>query len=63
MNLFENFGLSHELITSIKELGFTNPTQIQGQSIPYIIKGKVEDEFGGITITANAIKHVAYKQQ
>ena len=40
MNLFENFGLSQELITSIKDLGFTNPTQIQGRSIPHIIKGK-----------------------
>ncbi|MBW3002824.1 DEAD/DEAH box helicase [Candidatus Woesearchaeota archaeon] len=27
-------------MTSIKDLGFTNPTQIQGRSIPHIIKGK-----------------------
>jgi len=40
MNLFENFGLSQELVTSIKDLGFTDPTQIQGKSIPHIIKGK-----------------------
>jgi len=40
MNLFDNFGLSQELVTSIKDLGFTNPTQIQGRSIPHIIKGK-----------------------
>ena len=40
MNLFENFGLSHNLITSIGKLGFTKPTQIQGISIPHIIKGK-----------------------
>lgn len=40
MNIFENFGLSHELVTSIKDLGFNTPTQIQGISIPHIIKGK-----------------------
>jgi len=40
MNLFDNFGLSQELVTSIKDLGFTNPTQIQGRSIPPILKGK-----------------------
>jgi len=40
MNLFENFGLSHNLIESIGKLGFTKPTQIQGISIPHIIKGK-----------------------
>jgi ATP-dependent RNA helicase DeaD len=40
MNLFENFGLSQELVTSITDLGFTDPTQIQGRSIPHIIKGK-----------------------
>lgn len=40
MNLFENFGLSQELVTSISDLGFTDPTQIQGKSIPHIIKGK-----------------------
>lgn len=40
MNLFDNFGLSQELVTSIKDLGFTNPTQIQGRSIPHIVEGK-----------------------
>ncbi|MFH1592707.1 MAG: DEAD/DEAH box helicase [Candidatus Woesearchaeota archaeon] len=40
MNLFEEFGLSHELLTSIKELGITTPTQIQGLSIKDIISGK-----------------------
>ena len=38
MNLFENFGLSHELLTVINRLGFTEPTQIQRRSIPHIIK-------------------------
>lgn len=40
MNLFENFGLSHQLLTSIRQLGITTPTQIQGLSIPHIMLGK-----------------------
>ena len=40
MNTFENFGLSHQLLTSIKELGITRPTQIQELSLPYIMLGK-----------------------
>jgi len=26
---------------------------------PYVVKGKVEDEFGGITVTANSLKRAA----
>lgn len=37
--MFEKFGLSHELLNVIKELGFTEPTQIQGISIPLIMEG------------------------
>lgn len=44
MNVFENFGLSQELQTTIRGLGYVNPTQIQGISIPKIIKG--EDVIG-----------------
>ncbi len=40
MNLFNDFGLSHELQTTIKRLGFDKPTQIQEGSIPYIIQGR-----------------------
>lgn len=40
MNLFENLGLSQELMENIKKLGFTKPTQIQKKSIPHIMKGK-----------------------
>lgn len=44
MNLFENFGLSDQLLTSIKELGITKPTQIQELAIPHIMSG--EDVIG-----------------
>ncbi|MBW3022600.1 DEAD/DEAH box helicase, partial [Candidatus Woesearchaeota archaeon] len=40
MNLFEQFGLSHELQSTIKKLGYEKPTQIQQLSIPHIIAGK-----------------------
>ena len=40
MNLFEEFGLSYQLLMSIKRLGFDKPTQIQRQSIPHIMGGK-----------------------
>ena len=40
MNLFENLGLSDQLVATIKKLGFTEPTQIQKESIPHIVKGK-----------------------
>jgi len=40
MKLFEDFGLSHQLLIAIKRLGLTNPTQIQEQSIPFILDGK-----------------------
>lgn len=44
MNLFENFGLSQELLKSIKYMNITEPTEIQRLSIPHIMKGK--DVFG-----------------
>lgn len=40
MKLFEDFGLSNQLSAAIKKFGFTTPTQIQGESIPYIMAGK-----------------------
>lgn len=40
MEVFEDFGLSHDLITAIRGLGFEEPTQIQKLSIPHIMKGK-----------------------
>ncbi|PIN79961.1 ATP-dependent RNA helicase [Candidatus Woesearchaeota archaeon CG10_big_fil_rev_8_21_14_0_10_30_7] len=44
MNIFENFGLNQGLLNTIKNLGFTKPTQIQEQAIPHIIAG--EDVIG-----------------
>lgn len=40
MKLFEDLGLSSQLTTTIKGMGFTRPTQIQGESIPHIISGR-----------------------
>lgn len=40
MNIFENFGLSHQLTTAIKKLDIHKPTQIQEESIPHIMTGK-----------------------
>jgi len=40
MNQFEELGLSDELLGSIERLGFSQPTKIQKDSIPYILEGK-----------------------
>lgn len=40
MNVFEDLGLDSQTVTAIKNLGITEPTEIQGKSIPYIIEGK-----------------------
>jgi ATP-dependent RNA helicase DeaD len=40
MKLFEELGLSPELLAAIKRLNIDTPTQIQKESIPHIIKGK-----------------------
>lgn len=37
---FEDFGLSHKLLETVKRMGFEAPTVIQEKSIPLIIKGK-----------------------
>ena len=40
MKGFEEFGLSQEILKTIKKLGFTKPTQIQDISISLVISGK-----------------------
>ncbi|MBW2993765.1 DEAD/DEAH box helicase [Candidatus Woesearchaeota archaeon] len=40
MEIFENLGLSNQLTATIREIGFTKPTQIQEKSIPHIVTGK-----------------------
>ena len=37
MNTFTDFGLSNELLTSIRELGFETPTPIQLKTIPHLL--------------------------
>lgn len=40
MNTFEDFHLSEQLMKAIHRLGFKEPTQIQVETIPSILKGK-----------------------
>ena len=37
---FESLGLSHNIIKSVKKLGFLKPFPIQEQTIPVILSGK-----------------------
>ena len=39
-NTFENFGISKEILDSINEKGWKNPTDIQKDSIPFALSGK-----------------------
>jgi len=39
-NIFDNLGLSDNLVAAIDCLGFEKPTQIQEQAIPHIMEGK-----------------------
>ena len=40
MSNFESLGLTLEILTAIKEKGYTTPTPIQLQAIPIILQGK-----------------------
>ena len=40
MKVFEDLGLSTEILDAIKKLGFNEPTKIQADSIPLILQGK-----------------------
>jgi len=40
MNLFEKYDLSNEIVKTIGKMGISEPTQIQDDTIPAIIKGK-----------------------
>ena len=37
---FEELGLCKEIISSIKEKGYKNPTEIQRSAIPHILMGR-----------------------
>lgn len=37
MNLFQEYGLSEDILKAITELGYTQPTDIQKQTIPYLL--------------------------
>ena len=40
MNIFEDLNLDNQLLTAIKKIGLTKPTQIQERSMPFILEGK-----------------------
>ncbi|MAE12997.1 ATP-dependent RNA helicase [Candidatus Woesearchaeota archaeon] len=40
MKVFEQLGISHQLLANIKQQGIETPTQIQEESIPHIMNGK-----------------------
>ncbi len=40
MNLFEQLGLSQDLVTSLSQLGYEKPTPVQEQCIPVLLNGK-----------------------
>ena len=40
MITFKELGLKHELMISLDELGFVEPTPIQEKSVPFILKSK-----------------------
>ncbi len=42
MTTFEALGLKQEILQSISELGFTNPTPIQEQAIPVLLSGTTD---------------------
>lgn len=41
MHLWDSYGLSYALLKGLKELGFTQPTQIQALTLPPAILGKL----------------------
>lgn len=42
MNQFQDLGLNENIIQSVTELGFTNPTPIQEQAIPVLLSGTTD---------------------
>jgi ATP-dependent RNA helicase DeaD len=49
MNPFINLGIRHDIVNAISELGFENPTPIQEQSIPVLLRGS--NDFVGLAQT------------
>src|SRR6201985_2080779 len=49
MNPFIELGIRHDIVNSISELGFENPTPIQEQSIPVLLTGS--NDFVGLAQT------------
>ncbi|RZK42913.1 MAG: DEAD/DEAH box helicase [Pedobacter sp.] len=49
MNPFSKLGISDDVVSAVKELGFENPTPIQEQSIPVLLEGS--NDFVGLAQT------------
>src|SRR5688572_24878019 len=49
MNAFEKLGVDRDAVKAIEDLGFENPTPIQEQAIPVLIKG--DRDFVGLAQT------------
>jgi len=42
MNAFEALGLNEQLVQSVTDLGFENPTEIQTKAIPVLLSGTTD---------------------
>ncbi|WP_285009331.1 DEAD/DEAH box helicase [Pedobacter faecalis] len=49
INPFSNLGISDDVVSAVKDLGFENPTPIQEQSIPVLLEGN--NDFVGLAQT------------
>jgi ATP-dependent RNA helicase DeaD len=49
INPFSKLGISDDVVSAVKELGFENPTPIQEQSIPVLLEGS--NDFVGLAQT------------
>jgi ATP-dependent RNA helicase DeaD len=38
--LFSDLGISNEILKAVEDMGYTQPSQIQAQSIPFLLEGK-----------------------
>ena len=44
MGNFEDLGVNKGLLKAVEEMGFTSPTPVQEKAIPYLLKGKKDEQ-------------------